>query len=266
VQVCSAPRCANPPLNGYLCRRCAKTLMRDLAALPWLLRDLKVTISKQDRISEPSGRSGGESPLPMRIDPIEARRDLHATLAAWAQHIAGKLTGLPPGIVWTEIRLAAFLIGHMRIILTDFAAGQLADEIGNAVMRIQRAIDQPPEMIYAGPCDDCEWDLYAHPSRGEVECHNPDCGAVYDIAARRDWLLDKVEYQLATATELSKALAGLLQRDLTASMIRNYASRGRLTQHPPHPSKPREPLYRVGDVRRLIAEVAHEEIRGRPAC
>lgn len=266
MQVCSAPHCGNPPVNGYLCKRCAKTLMKDLSALPWLLRDLRVTIAKQDRISEPSVRGGGESPLPMRIDPIEARRDLHATLAAWAQHIAGKLNGLPPGVVWTEIRLAAFLLGHMRIILTDFAAGQLADEVGNAVMRIQRAIDQPPEMVYAGPCDDCGWDLYAHPSKGDVECRNPECAAKYDIAARREWLLDKVEYQLCTATELSKALAGLLQRPLTASMIRNYASRGRLTQHPPHPSKPREPTYRVGDVRRLVSELAHEEIPGRSAC
>lgn len=266
MQVCSAPHCGNPQLNGYLCRRCCERLIRDLSALPWLLRDLKITIAKQDQIEDPGGRAGSETPLPLRLDPVECRRDLHTVLAVWAQHIAGKLNGLPEGVVWTEIRLAAWLLGHLRIIQTDIAAGQLADEIGNARMRVQRVIDQPPEKIYAGPCDDCEWDLYAHPSKAEVECRNPDCLRVYDITKRRDWLLDKVEYQLATATELSKALAGLLQRPLTASMIRNYASRGRLNQHPPHPSRPREPLYRVGDVRRLISEVAHEEVRGRPAC
>lgn len=59
-------------------------------------------------------------------------------------------------------------------------------------------------------------------------------------------------HQLLTATEMSRALPGLLPRDpngrqpaLTAAMIRGYAHRGRLAKHPPHPSRPHEPLYLV---------------------
>ncbi|MCW2902216.1 MAG: hypothetical protein JWO67_4481, partial [Streptosporangiaceae bacterium] len=149
---------------------------------------------------------------------MEARRDLHATLAAWAQHIAGRFDGLPEGVVWTELRLAAYLYGHLGAILTDPNAGQLADEIGNAAFTAQRAIDKPVQRVYAGPCDDCGQDLYAHPSKAEVECRNPDCGRIYDITARRVWLLGKAEDQLLTATALSRALVGLISQRLTSSM------------------------------------------------
>jgi hypothetical protein len=267
MQPCSSPSCGNPQLNGYLCRRCAETLLRDLSALPWLLKDLRVTISRQDRIGDTSGPSGAETPLPLRLDPVEVKRDLHATLAAWAQHIAGKFDGLPPGVIWTEIRLAAWLIGHFGAILTDVSAGQLADEIGYARMSVQRCIDQPPEKVFVGPCDDCGRDLYANPRKAEVECRNPDCLRVYDITKRQDWLLSLAEDQLMTATALTRAIVGLLAVPLTASMVRNWANRGKLTPHPPLPDRPRDPVYRVGDVLNLLPEMAEEQARGRPrAC
>lgn len=130
-----------------------------------------------------------------------------------------------------------------------------------------RAVDKPLQHTFLGPCDQCGEDLYAHPKARGVVCRNSECEAEYDIGYRREWLLRQAEGQLLTATEMSWALPELLQRKLTASTIRNYAHRGRLTQHPPHPHRPREPLYLVREVLDLLAELAGERERGRPkAC
>jgi hypothetical protein len=264
---CSSPNCPYMQLNGYLCRNCTDALKGDLAAIPWLLEDLEVTITRQDRLSDPSGRSGDEHPLPIRINAMEARRDLNATLAAWAMHIAGRLDGLDRDTIWTELRLANYLLDHVGTILTDPAAGQIADEIGNAKGLAMRTIDKPQPRVFVGPCEDCDKDLYAHPRAAEVACKTPECGAIYPIEARRRWLLGKAEDQLRTATELSRALPELLQRPLTASQIRAWAFQGRLAKHPPLPNRPNDPVYRVGDIIDLCSEEAERQRRKRPlAC
>jgi len=260
LSTCASPACSFPQHNGYLCRNCADTLTRDLKAIPWLLEDLEITMTRQDRLSDVSDRGSDEHPLPIRLHAMEARRDLHSTLAAWAQHVAGKHEGLGAG-VWTELKLAHYLLEHVGDVFTDPAAGECADEIGYAVKLVRRTIDKPVEQVFAGPCDDCGTDLYAHPSRAEVECRNPECGAVYPIEARRRWLLGKAEDQLLPATEMSRALSGLLQKPITGSMLRGLAFRGRITAHPPI-KKNGPALYKVGEVR----DVLLDELAGKPVA
>lgn len=262
--LCSAPRCSFPALNGFLCRNCADTLKRDLSAIPWLLEDLEVTTTRQDRIADPDGRSGDERPLPIRLHAMEARRDLNVTLASWTMHIAGRLEGLTGG-GWDELRLADYLLDHLGTILTDPAAGQIADEIGYARGVCVRAIDKPVPRVYVGPCEDCDKDLYAHPSAAEVECKTPDCGAVYPIEARRRWLLGKAEDHLLTAPEISRALPGLLGRAVDVDKLKGLLRRRRdsVTQHPPL-KRNGPPLYRVGDIIRMYHDIAQEEAERRP--
>lgn len=260
MSACTAPRCEGLPAhNGFLCRTCTDQLARDLNAIPWLLEELETTISRLDKLTESEGRGSDERPLPIRMHAVEVRRDLNTTLASWAQHIAGRFDGLDRTVIWTELRLAGYLSDHINDILTDPAAGECADEIGYARMTAQRAIDKPTPMVFAGPCDDCGKDLYAHPSAAEVACKNPDCDLVYPIEARRAWLLGKAADQLLTATEMSRALSGLLGAKLTAAKIRGLAHRGRLTQHPPLPRRPNDPVYSVGQLMRVLEEMALEE-------
>lgn len=259
--ICTAPACQLPALNGFLCRNCTAVLTRDLKAIPWLLEELEVTLSRQDCLSEGSDRSSDEQPLPLNMRAVEVRIDLNAVLAAWALHTAARFDGLDRTVVWTELRLAQYLLEHVRDLLTDPAAGQCADEISDIRRRAQRAIDKPVQQVFAGPCDLCDVDLYAHPSKAEVECRNPECGAVYGIEERRRWLLGKAEDQLLPATEMSRALSGLLQKPITGSMLRGLAFRGRITAHPPI-KKNGPALYKVGEVR----DVLLEELAGKPAA
>lgn len=251
--LCTAPACQLPALNGFLCRNCTDVLTRDLKAIPWLLEELEVTLSRQDRLSEGSDRSSDEQPLPLNMRAVEVRIDLNAVLAAWALHTAGRFDGLDRTVVWTELRLAQYLLAHVGDLLTDPAAGQCADEISDIRRRAQRAIDKPVQQVFAGPCDLCARDLYAHPSKAEVKCKNPECEAIYPIEARRRWLLGKAEDQLLPATEMSRALSGLLQKPITGSMLRGYAHRGRITAHPPI-KKDGPALYRVGEVRDILLD------------
>jgi len=265
--ICAAPKCDHPAHNGFLCTTCRNTLTADLRAVPDLLGDLEVTISRQDHIGSDETRHGGsdEHPLPLRIGPMEARRDLHATLISWAWHIATR-NGATVTTTWFEpANLARYLAARIYAVDSDPLAGACADEIGYAVVLSRRTVDKPLQHRFAGPCDDCGTDLYALPKADDITCRG--CAATYQVDARRDWLLDQAEDRLLTATEMSRALPGLLPPDrqgrpamLTAAMIRGWAHRGRITQHPAHPARPNEPLYVVGDVLNLFDELHREDL------
>ena len=262
--ICSAPRCGNPQLNGYLCGSCRNTLVDDLSAIPGLLSELDTTMARQDRLGDKSRRPGDERPLPFRVFAMEARRDVVQTLIIWALHVSRR-SGHRPNLENLENpqKLARWMSSRIADIDSDPLAGTLADEIGYARVLGRRTIDKPAESLYAGPCDQCSSDLYAHPAAAEIECR--DCAAAYRVETRRAWLLAQAEDHLLTAAEMSRALPGLLPHDqhgreqyLTAAMIRGWAHRGRLFKHPPHPTRPNDPLYRVGDVRTL-ANTIHQQ-------
>lgn len=187
---------------------------------------------------------------------MEARRDLLCTLQTWAKHVADRV-----GIPSPTRDPAGFLLSFLPTIQSDQLAGQLADEIGYIVVVAQRAIDKPLQLVYVGPCDLCTTDLYAHPRSLTVACRQIDCDAEYRVSERREWLLDKAKDQLLSAAEISRALPGLLpqHRKLTDAMVRGWAHHGRLAKKPPHPSKPREPRYRVGDVIDIVSELMAKE-------
>ncbi len=94
----------------------------------------------------------------------------------------------------------------------------------------------------------CGTDLYAMPGDTQVTC--PACGARYDVAERRAWLLDAAEDRLATTTEIARAITTLAGQDLTTERLRQWAARGRLTVRARTPDD--RPLYRVGDVLSLL--------------
>lgn len=261
--LCLSPQCDRPAHDGHLCPSCRDTLRGDLESVPALCADLEVTISRQDRLSDPSGPRTDERPLPLRLGPMEARRDLTDTLFAWSVHVAQR-RDIPAPQLHPPV-LAEFLIRYLGEIQDDTRAGDIADEIGYCVIVARRAVDKPLQHRYVGPCDKCGADLYAHPHSKVVACPNtPECDAEYNVEDRREWLLQKAEDQLLTAAELSRALPNLLQQPLTASAIRGYARRhgDKLPQKAPHAKDPnKSPRYRVGDLLALLHDIRNEQHR-----
>jgi hypothetical protein len=163
--------------------------------------------------------------------------------------------------------LAGWLLRHPSWITGHVAAGELWDELTAAIDGAWLAVDRPADLAFLGVCDArvevegetavCGADLYARPGRSVMVCR---CGAEYDVAGQRSLALDRAGDQLLSATEISRALPGLLGRPVTAAQVRGLAHRGRLAQYEPHPLDVRcSPRYRVGEVADVIAELASEE-------
>lgn len=234
--------------------------------------------------------ASAETPLPFGWAASEATWLLDSTLTAWARDLTGtgRDPALPGGLRTVDPKdpatargtggrvtaLAGWLAARAGDLGRHTDAADALDHITYAVRTGWAAVDKPPELRFAGPCSAetldedgdtiiCDADVYARPGATTVLCRW--CDTEHPVDTRRAFLLDAARDQLVTAVDASRALPDLLGRPFTASVVRNLAARGRLTQHPPHhPDGP--PLYTVGDIIDvLIAQEADTAIqRTRP--
>lgn len=251
-------QCTRPIQDtAVVCPHCAFTLDAALAEIvEYLAAELDVTLTKQARVAvghtmpqpeEPQAKAPGTlkpHPLPYHGGASAAAGHLKAVLVSWARLIHTEAGADLPGrdtlaaiAVWMRPR-----VGWLRY----HDAGQDAvDEITDAVDRARRVIDRPTESLLAGPCDECQAGLYARPGAVYVTCRTPECGQVYEVAARRRWLLESLDDHLANATQMSRLLT-YLDIKLADSSIRMYASKGRIVAHGKDVKG--RPRYRLGEV------------------
>jgi len=128
-------------------------------------------------------------------------------------------------------------------------APQAFDELEHIAALVDVAIDVKPPTVYAGPCDVCRRDVYAAEGAETAECR--PCHLVYPMRERREWLLKTLEDRLERSTDIARALT-VYGMEVTRKRIDNWHSDGMLM---PHGRDFRDrPLYRVGDVMRLVSE------------
>lgn len=247
------PGCGAGVADGALCGTCTERLTGDLGFVPLLTRELEIIQAKLDRIGERGPRGGSEVPLGFRPMASEVLDVLHTTLAVWARHVA-QSQGVPLYDVPAEhpVGLAAWLARWREPIRHLDAVAQLVDEVGYAVKVARRAIDRPMDRVYAGPCDQCETDLYANPKSETVKC--PTCGAEYPTGERRKWLLDGLREHLATAAEIAQGIGDLYGQPVNRKTINQWHRRDRLHEH----GRTRDgwPLFKIGDVLDLAGQSA----------
>jgi uncharacterized Zn finger protein (UPF0148 family) len=243
---------------------------------------------------DPDGRpDGGLKVTPMLFDAGAKQRGDRASndIVTWARHVAEERGGgplrpqavigplcrsgagcrhescalvrartIPPGVA----RAAAYLLdgSNLEWLRHRPEAEEALTQLAAAGATLVRIVDAPPPLWYAGPCYTdlgdgvvCVEELYARTDDGTVKC--PDCKARHDVAGRRQWLLGEADDVLAHASLVAAALT-VLDRRVTASMVRNYAARGRITAH--GEDERGRPLYRVGEVRRVVAEVERRAV------
>lgn len=156
---------------------------------------------------------------------------------------------------------AQWLIDHPETLRKFSDLGQLADEVVFIAGRTQHVIDRAPTRWYVGLCDNCEQPLYARPQLPRTVCGNPTCldedgrPHVYDVAARRAWLIDAAEDYMVTAAEASRAVP-LLANDAVGwnySTFRDHLGR-EIPADRTHPDG--HPRYRLGDCIRWAEERA----------
>lgn len=182
------------------------------------------------------------------------------------------LLNAPMGVRDDPADLARWLGEHEREIRRHEAASELWQEIHDLVEQVRRVVDRRPDRQYLGVCSEpirteavldehgqelpevlvierCDADLYAIDGRPTVDCRA--CGARHHVEHRRKVLLDAVDDQLGTASEIARALAAYADVELKVERVRKWYSRGQIAQYPPRDGD-RWPRYRVGDVRELI--------------
>lgn len=248
-------RCGHPLRDAEtMCDNCAQSLSVALGDCAWLDEELEITITKQRGIPNEGGSAGAETALPWHEKASDTRRTLHGLLVSWVRFCAEEAVphqspndGLPEDNMRS---LSAWLLWRVDGLARHDIGPEAHDEITDAVAACHRIIDRRPDRWYAGPCvvEDCGADLYAKSQRGRVTCR--DCGAAYDVAERREWLLSEAEDRLANSHDIARAVSWLGAEPLTAERVRKWAQRGRIVAKG-HDG--RGPLYRIGDAIDLLA-------------
>lgn len=282
--------CGQTTTDGApLCLDEARALAHTLRAVPDLLDDLDLTLTRQDRLSGDGGRRSTETPVPWKEQVPDVVWALGNTLTTWARDLAERrrLTiprptrptrparAVPPGAHadprpaarFTVVPASAVVVEHTALWLADHVshlrlladAVAAHDEITDAIVAARRVTDRPVDRAYLGTCAAhldagtvCDVDLYAHPRHTSTVC--PACHTEHDVAQRREQLraavADYLEWHTGTAAEV----AGLLRMsgvDIGTSTIRRWAADGRMTTAGVNTRG--HPLYRAGEVRQLLS-------------
>ena len=251
-----------------LCDQCAWQVRRDLDDLPALAKEINTTLTKQARFDNGKSRPGKNRPLDLARD-----EDVDRFLRSWETRtqLIRLRDSIPRTIrKWMEATNSRRHELAHRISLHEKAAEAYAEITGLAAS-IRKAIDRPPDLVFAGKCGTivetdgepgdgtarggvghwrCDKSLYAEPGRPTVRCTR--CGATHDVADRRAQLLTELDNQLCTAAEIAKLVVHLgdlgVSRQQTRKLINKWNQRGRLPSYGTHP-----PRFRFGDVLALLA-------------
>lgn len=255
--------CARPVAdNAHLCAACTDRLARDLCAIPSLAVELVTTRLRQSRTG---GAATGvlsrayERPLPWNDHAADVADALRATVVGWVRVVVEERGGAWPED--TMPALAAHLLVAVEWLRHHPDAAEAADEIGDAVKRAYRAVDNAPGRLYIGPCDPraefgesvCPTDLYAR--EGSLESTCPTCDLIWNVENRRAYLVGQAGDQLVTAADLSRFLS-IYGEPLTAERIRKWSSRGLLKAHGKTPDG--RATYRVDEVTALLVTMGQQ--------
>lgn len=255
------------------CTSCRAAFRRDVEKIPELLRELNVTLSKQDRIG--SGNSGGSRPQG------------HEKPLIYSQHASEARDKLLAGgvVKWARLIRVAFPLEldvnmpndpiQRLIAYTDRVAhqqwfGDMAVEISKLVAMAEAAIDLARQRLEAGKCDDCGTRISGAIDNPLVTCAG--CGRTYEIQERQQELYAAAQAHKVTAAQaevylgffmrldelrraegLPSVLGPLVDQPFKGAVVRQWAKREHLDECSryvePGVTPPEGwPLYLFGDV------------------
>lgn len=194
---CMVDWCDRPVVEGHVCTHCSGRLERALGDIPALTEELDTVLTKQARYAAADARRGERS-LPFSPEASELGWVLRNTLATWCRLIAEERGKKLPGND-TPPAMARWLLSHVEWLRHHRAGHEAVEEITSVVHKVCRIVDRPAERIYAGPCRDCNGDMYGKPGAAKVECR--PCGLEYDVAGMVEWMRSEARGRLVTAKE-----------------------------------------------------------------
>ena len=162
----------------FLCTLCTKELGALLGDLPWLLRQLDITVIRQDKLGTATVGKSSDNPSPINVGAMELARNLHGQLSTIVRDLCETrgTTDLPAD---RNAAMARWLFAHSQAITCSPDAGQIMREIRSGTEAVLQVINRVNRM-WCGPCTT----VVGHNSQGE----DLECGV--DLWADRDSLED----------------------------------------------------------------------------
>jgi hypothetical protein len=249
------PCCLSPQDQGLACATCTIRIETELRAIPELVRELDVTLSKQDRIGTggKAGKGSAHLKAPVNLGALQAKAYITDTLIPWATALGGP--------AWTQYGMgtthaARYLLADIDTIRAHQQVALLLEQLTTATRQARHTIDRPAERRYLGQCAvplaefteeerPCDGELYAHPDATDVRC--PACAITHNVTDRRTWLLQQAADRLVTVREASQYLGSIGDVQVSQAAIRGYIHRGRLTTTIHGPTR-----FRLGDLLELV--------------
>ena len=168
-----------PPVTRYLCHRCITSIERDLAETPALvdLVDRHFLAAGQGASSDESRKTKGNPPLPLRVEALDALRDLEQTLTSWSLMVAEDRDVSPP-IVAEPAVLARYLLLHAAWIVEQPWSDDLQGELAASVRPLRVITGEVvPQVTLSKACPYCgELSLRVRPdATSDVVCRTDGC-------------------------------------------------------------------------------------------
>lgn len=281
--------------QGYVCPVCAGRLRSRLELVAAVADATQETIARLSRTGR-GGRSSGEASLPFSWQAADDYWAGMNTLTTWARHLGGiRGVALPvplgpvlgPPCTWVDRGCEHGTCSQTRTLGRAPQSQQAAvalwlaappprpgtpsnldwlrhrreaheafDELHYGCTQLINLVDSRPDRWYAGPCgaDGCDAEL--HPVAGATTIRCYACGAVHDGEARKAWLLDQADDQLAHATWIASTLTRL-GCPVKAATVWKWAERGLILAHGRDAQD--RPVYRLGEVRAAVLEAERRE-------
>lgn len=250
---------ADSPL--YLCSIHLRYLEQALAEVPWLLEQLQITITKQDKLHQVQGKSEQDTRQMLNFGASKLASEVEITLARWVSklvdqnglqflpkfRVAHDFIGpllphwdrMPIGYTPTPARLARWLAHHVNTAATREDVGDLYNEIitltGNPDRfaqqqgKLVRAINRKDRVI-VGPCQTPIYDgdgttlcgKTLWADGGQTEVVCGRCGATVDVElARSEALKQQDLIPEARIYELMAALGTPVYSDLLQKWLKS---------------------------------------------
>ena len=252
MTLCTATCEVATPDGIHLCHSHTTRLEEALRQVPDVWANIHTTACKLDVGAGSVGGMGGKATgqEPANLDALDKADTLRHILRGWVGHLPVGISGEPP-------RLAGYLLGQIKTIRAQEWAGDLLQELTDALRDCDRATDRAGQRVFAGMCPTeneatvCGEPLYALTGRPYARCRA--CGQEWDVSDWRERALEAAELQHGTASQISRMLSDPVTREaLPQATIRSWANRGKLEAVWCQVSDRRN-VYRVSDVRTLWA-------------
>lgn len=243
--------------DRYVCRGCTGRLRGLLTDLAGLMDDLDTALTRQSRFTRAANlhRAGAEEPLPFAIGASEAGYVIRSTIlahTAWITQVRGHT--MPR--TWRE--LGTYLTSATDWVARHPDGPDIVDELTAALRQARWAIDRPADRRYLGLCQNvradntgCHQPLFARVDQPAVKCRR--CHHTWDTADLQAELRARIENHQLPAVDAARLLAevGVL---VDVRTIRQWKRRRHL--EPSGHTVKGQPLYRIGDILKLLAPVS----------